>query len=429
MWPKSSHRHKRRWQQRFFFEKATAPLYNGGSSMIQRDYLIVGGGVAGASVCDSLRQYDAKGSVTLVSNEPYLPYQRPPLSKSFLKDSDFSFDKLIEKPDDWYRKKGIEVRLGTYVREFNIERRLAVLENGQTIEFRKACLATGSRARRPQVAGANLGNVVYLRSFRDALAIREILLSEKHVVIVGSGYLGAEVSSFLANSGAKLSLLSRDKVIWQDLLDPETAQWLTDSYTETGIQLLLNENLNGFEGKTVIKNIQTKSGMRFPAGLAVVAIGTEPNLQLVANTPLSSPSGCPVNEYLETDEKGIYAVGDIALYPDRIYGGAKRITNVDMARLQGLTAGANLSGRKRQKFEVVATCSSEVLGMHFDFVGDFNTPHLLADIEGSREKRSFIARYRRGETLIAAVLCNRLPADVAQVQEEVKTSVLSRSKR
>ena len=397
--------------------------------MIQRDYLIVGGGVGGASVCDSLRQYDTKGSVTLVSNEPYLPYQRPPLSKSFLKDSGISFDKLLEKPDDWYNKRGIEVRLGTYVREFNIERRLAVLENGQTIEFRKACLATGSRPRRPQVAGANLGNVVYLRSFRDALAIREILLTEKHVVVVGSGYLGAEVSSFLTSSGAKLSLLSRDKVIWQDFLDPETAQWLTDSYAESGIQLLLNENLNGFEGKTVIKNIQTKSGMRFPAGLAVVAIGTEPNLQLVANTPLSSPNGCPVNEYLETDEKGIYAVGDIALYPDRIYGGAKRIANIEMARLQGLTAGANLSGRKRQKFESVPAWSSLVLGMHFDFVGDFNTPHLLADVEGSREKRSFIARYRRGETLIAAVLCNRQPTEVTTVQEEVKNSVLSRAKR
>src|ERR1700719_1032743 len=397
--------------------------------MIQRDYLIVGGGVGGASVCDSLRQYDTKGSVTLVSNEPYLPYQRPPLSKAFLREAGVSLDAMVEKPEDWYKKRGIEVRLGTYVREFNIERHLAVLENGQTIEFRKACLATGSRARRPQVAGANLGNVVYLRSFRDALAIRGILLSEKHVVVVGSGYLGAEVSSFLSHSGAKLSLLSRDKVIWQELLDPESAQWLTDSYLAAGIQLLLSENLNGFEGKTVIKNIQTKSGMRFPAGLAVVAIGTEPNLQLVANTPLSSPSGCPVNEYLETDEKGIYAVGDIALYTDRVSGVAKRVTNVERARLQGFIAGANLSGRKRQKFEAVPTCSSQVLGMHFDFVGDFSMPHLLAEIEGSREKRSFIARYRRGETLIAAVLCNRHPEDLALLQEEVRTSVLSRTRR
>ena len=397
--------------------------------MIQRDYLIVGGGVGAASACDALRQYDQKGSVTLVSNEANVPYQRPPLSKSFLREPNTSFDKLAERAEDWYRKKGVELRLGTLVRELNIERRLAVLENGQTIEFRKACIATGSRARRPQVAGASLGNVVYLRGYRDALAIREILLSEKHVVVVGSGFLGAEITSSLLRSGAKLSLLSRDRVIWQELLDPATAQWLTDQYQASEIQLLLNENLNGFEGKTVIKNIQTKSGLRFPAGLAIVAVGTEPNLQLVMNTPLSSPNGCPVNEYLETDEKGIYAVGDIALYPDRVYGGARRVTNIEMARVQGLTAGANMTGRKRQKFEVLPTCSSSVLGMHFDFVGDFNTPHLVADIEGSREKRNFIVRYRRGETLVAAVLCNRNAEEVGQIQEEVKTSVLSRAKK
>ena len=136
-----------------------------------------------------------------------------------------------------------------------------------------------------------------------------------------------------------------------------------------------------------------------------------------------------MNEYLETDEKRIYAVGDIALFPDRVYGGAKRITNVEIARLQGLTAGANMTGRKRQKFEVVPSCSSMVLGMHFDFVGDFSTPHLLADIEGSRDKRNFIARYRRGETLVAAVLCNRNSGDLESVLEEVKTSVSTRGKR
>jgi 3-phenylpropionate/trans-cinnamate dioxygenase ferredoxin reductase component len=397
--------------------------------MIQRDYLIVGGGVGGASVCEALRQYDPKGTATLVSSEPYSPYHRPPLSKSFLRERHPTFDKLSERPIEWYKKKNIELRLGTVVREFNIERRLAVLENGQTIEFRKACLATGSRARRPLVAGAALGNVVYLRSYRDALAIREILESEKHVVVVGSGFLGAEISTSLLSSGANVAILSRDKVVWQNLLDPETGQWLTDQLEAAGIQLLMNENLNGFEGKTVIKNIQTKSGLRFPAGLAIVAIGTEPNLQLVANTPLSSPSGSPVNEYLETDEKGIYAVGDIALYPDRIYGGARRITNWEMARAQGAVAGANMTGRKRQKFEVVPTCSSLVLGLHFDLVGDFSTPHLLAEIEGSREKKNFIARYRRGDVVVAAALCNRKPEEVARLQEEIRESVLSRVRK
>jgi 3-phenylpropionate/trans-cinnamate dioxygenase ferredoxin reductase component len=397
--------------------------------MIQRDYLIIGGGIAAVSICESLRQYDAKGSVTLVSNEPFAPYQRPPLSKTLLKDGVLPIDKLLEKSIDWFQKKHIDLRVGTYVREFNIERRLAVLETGQTIEFRKAALATGSRARRPQVAGYNLGNVVYLRGYRDLQAIKEIMQHEKHVVVVGSGFLGTEIASSLAKSGAKLTLLSRDKTIWQDYLDPHTAAWLTDQFEKTGIQLMLNENLNGFEGKTVVRNVQTKSGIRFPSGLAIVAIGTEPNMQLVQNTPLSGPNGCPVNEYLETDEKGIYAVGDLALYPDRIYGGSRRVTNYDMAKSQGFVAGANMTGRKRQKFEIVPFCSSTVLDMHFDFIGDFSTPHLLADVEGVREKGSFIARYRRGETVVAAVLCNRKPEEAKKVREEIKTSVLSKIKK
>jgi 3-phenylpropionate/trans-cinnamate dioxygenase ferredoxin reductase component len=398
-------------------------------SMIQRDYLIVGGGIGAASACDALRQYDPKGTVTLVSNEAFLPYNRPQLSKSVLKDGTPSVDKLADHPEEWYRKRNIELRLGTVVREFNIERRLAVMENGQAIEFRKACLATGSRPRRPQVAGATLGNVVYLRTYRDVLAVREILASEKHVVIVGSGYLGAEVASALVGSSAKLTLLSRDKSVWQDLLDPDTSQWLTDRLAEAGVQLMLNENLNGFEGKTIVRNIQTKSGNRFPAGLAIVVIGTEPNLHLVLNTPLSSPGGCPVNEYLETDEKGIYAIGDIALYPDRIYGGARRETSCEMAKLQGAIAGANMTGRKRQKFDVIPLASAQVLGMHFDFVGDFTMPHLDADLEGERDKLNFIARYRRGESLVAAVLCNRRPEEVRKLQDEIRLSVQARQKK
>ena len=397
--------------------------------MIHRDYLIVGGGVAGASVCEALRQYDPKGSVTLVSNEPFLPYQRPPLSKSVLKDGTPEVDKLIEKDAEWYQKRGIETRLGTLVREFNIDRRLAVLECGQTIEFRKACLATGSRPRRPQVAGFNLGNVVYLRNYRDVLATREILESEKYVVVVGSGFLGAEVVSSLIGTGAKLSLLTRDRALLQEFLEPATADWITDKFRAAGVQLLLNENLNGFEGKTVVKNVQTKSGLRFPAGLAIVAIGAEPNLQLVQNTPLSSPGGCPVNEFLESDEKGIYAVGDIALYPDRIFGGVRRITNHGMAKLQGFVAGGNMTGRKRQKFEIVPAWSTVVLGMHFDLVGDFSTPHLLGEVEGSREKQNFIVRYRRGDALVAALLCNRRPDEVKKLQEEIRLSALSRQKK
>jgi hypothetical protein len=117
------------------------------------------------------------------------------------------------------------------------------------------------------------------------------------------------------------------------------------------------------------------------------------------------------------------------LYPDRIFGGVRRITNHEMAKLQGFVAGGNMTGRKRQKFEIVPAWSSVVLGMHFDFVGDFSTPHLLADVEGSRDKQNFIVHYRRGDALIAALLCNRRPEEVKKLQEDIRLSALSRQKK
>src|ERR1043166_2927441 len=152
--------------------------------MISRDYLIIGAGLAGACACQGIREHDKKGSLMLVGREAYLPYHRPPLSKAFLKTANMSVEKLLQGDAEWYEKNRVELRLGTVVRELNMERRLAVLQDGQVVEFRKALLATGSRPRRPPVAGANLGNVFYLNNIRDALAIKESGAAEKHVVII-----------------------------------------------------------------------------------------------------------------------------------------------------------------------------------------------------------------------------------------------------
>jgi NADPH-dependent 2,4-dienoyl-CoA reductase/sulfur reductase-like enzyme len=240
----------------------------------------------------------------------------------------------------------VEMRLGTVVREFNIERRLAVLQDGQVVEFRKALLATGSRPRRPQVAGATLGNVFYLNSARDALAIRETAAIEKNLVVIGDGLIALEAAAALTEAKCKVTLMGRQPTLWRDRLDAETSQWLTNYFEKHGVKLMLGQDLNGFEGKTILKNVQTKRGDRFPAQMALVALGADPNLELVHNTPLSSPNGTPVNELLETDEKGIFAAGDIALFPDRIFGGVQRIQHWENAKLQGHIAGQNMTGKK-----------------------------------------------------------------------------------
>src|SRR5881296_3316154 len=388
--------------------------------MIRRDYLIIGGGIAGASACEGVRKYDKRGSVTLVGAEAFPPYKRWILSKSFLREKDPNLKKLQESDERWFETHKIETRFATVVTQFNIERRLAVLANGETIEFNKACLAMGSRPVRPPVAGVNLGNVIYLRSVRDALALREMADVEKTVMVIGGGLLACETAASLRMMRLKVSMMHRNVHLLNRYVDSQTGPWLTDYFAKHGITMLIGESLNGFEGKTVLRNIQTKSGNRVPAGLAIVACGAEPNLDLVRNTPLSGPHGSPVTEYLETEEKGIYAVGDLAFYPDRIMGGVRRQTHWDNARSQGLVAGANMTGKERIRYEQVPYFWTEIFDLRMDFVGDFSVLATRVDVQGTYAKKKFTARYYQGDKLRGILLCQQPPRDVETAKSQFR---------
>lgn len=391
--------------------------------MIRRDYLIVGAGVAGASICEGIREHDRKGSIMLVGNEVVPPYHRPLLLKNCLNGEVPSpIDTMQQHDLAWYSDNAVDLRLDTMVTQFNVERRIAVLSNGQAIEFKKACLATGSRARRPLVAGANLGNVLYARSWRDILAVREMVDQEREIVIIGGGYVALAAASLLiGRPKTKLSILHRGRSVWSRMLDPETGDWLTDQFAQRGVKMLMGETINGFEGRTVVRNVQTKSGQRYPADLAIVAIGGEPNLGLVVNTPLSYPHGTPVNELLETDEKGIYAVGDIASYPCKALGGVRRLEHWESAMAQGRLAGANMSGKKRLKWDWMPHTTGDALDLHFDLVGDFSKPPTRCEIDGDRDKRKFVARYYHSGLLQGVLLCNQPPERVEIAKQEMRT--------
>jgi 3-phenylpropionate/trans-cinnamate dioxygenase ferredoxin reductase subunit len=388
--------------------------------MIQRDYLIIGGGIGGASACEGVRRHDKRGSVTLVGAEAFPPYKRWILSKDFLREKDPQPKKLLEPNEAWYEKNKIETRFGAVVTQFNIDRRVAVLANGESIEFNKACLAMGSRPVRPLVAGTSLGNVIYLRTIRDALALKEMATLEKGIMVVGGGLLACETAASLRMMKLKVGLMHRDSYLLNRYIDPDTGTWLTDYFAKHGVTLSMGESLNGFEGKTVLRNIQTKSGNRFPVGLAVVACGAEPNLDLVRNTPLAGPHGSPVTEYLETEEKGIYAVGDLAFYPDRIMGGVRRQTHWDNARSQGLVAGANMTGKKRIRYEQVPYFWTEIFDLRMDFIGDFSVLPTRVDLQGTYAKKKFTARYYQGDKLRGILLCQQPPRDVETAKTQLR---------
>jgi 3-phenylpropionate/trans-cinnamate dioxygenase ferredoxin reductase component len=391
--------------------------------MIQRDYLIVGTGIAGASACEGIRKHDKRGSVTLVGAEAFPPYKRWLLSKSFLREKNVPLKKIIEFDERWFKAHKIETRFDTIVTQFNIDRRLAVLGNGESIEFNKACLATGSRPVRPPVAGVGLGNVIYLRTIRDAFALREMADVEKTVMVVGGGLLACEAAASLRLMKLKVSMMHRNAYLLNRYVDPQLGTWLTDYFAKHGVTMLMGESLNGFEGKTVLRNIQTKSGNRVQAGLAVVACGAEPNLDLVRNTPLSGPHGSPVTEYLETEEKGIYAVGDLAFYPDRVMGGVRRQTHWENARAQGLIAGANMTGKKRIRYEQIPYFWTEMFDLRWDFVGDFSAPPTRIDLKGTYAKKKFVIRYFQGEKLRALLLCRASTREVDSAKTELRNAL------
>ena len=388
--------------------------------MIRRDYLIIGSGIGGASTCEGIRRHDKRGSVTLVGAEVFPPYKRWILSKSFLREKNPQLKKLQEPDERWYHAHKIETRFGTVVTQFNIDRRLAVLANGESIEFNKACLAMGSRPVRPPVAGVGLGNVIYLRTIRDALALKEMASVEKGVMVVGGGLLACEAAASLRMMKLKVGLMHRDSYLLNRYLDAETGAWLTDYFAKHGVAMSMGESLNGFEGKTVLRNIQTKSGNRFPVGLAVVACGAEPNLDLVRNTPLAGPHGSPVTDYLETEEKGIYAVGDLAFYPDRVMGGMRRQTHWDNARKQGLIAGANMTGKKRIRYEQLPCFWTEMFDLRMEFVGDFSVLPTRVDLHGAYAKKKFVARYYQGEKLRGILLCQQPPREVESAKTQLR---------
>jgi len=388
--------------------------------MIQRDYLIIGSGIGGASACEGIRRYDKRGSVTLVGAEVFPPYKRWILSKSFLREKNPQLKKLQEPAERWFRAHKIETRFGTVVTQFNIDRRLAVLATGESIEFNKACLAMGSRPVRPQVAGVGLGNVIYLRTVRDALALKEMANAERTVMVVGGGLLACEAAASLRTIKLKVGLMHRDSYLLNRYLDAETGAWLTDYFAKHGVTMSMGESLNGFEGKTVLRNIQTKSGNRFPVGLAVVACGAEPNLDLVRNTPLAGPHGSPVTDYLETEEKGIYAVGDLAFYPDRVMGGVRRQTHWENAHKQGLIAGANMTGKKRIRYEQIPYFWTEMFDLRMDFVGDFSVLPTRVDLRGTYAKKKFVARYYQGEKLRGILLCQQPPREVKSAKTQLR---------
>jgi 3-phenylpropionate/trans-cinnamate dioxygenase ferredoxin reductase subunit len=311
------------------------------------DFLLIGGGLASGNCARWLRDSGAEGSILLVGREPDLPYERPPLSKGYLRGAESREDALV-RPADFYAERDIQVLTRTSAMKLDLQARTVKLSDKQEVEFDKALLATGANVRRLNVPGTEFEGIHYLRTFGNADAIRSDAAG-KRVVLVGGSYIAAEVAASLTELGSHCSLVMLEPVVLSRHFGAEAAKFFHDVLTDHGIEVYGDDELERFEGSgSRVSKVITKQGHELEADAVVIGAGVGPDVMLArgAGVELGDTGGIRVDSKLETGTPGVFAAGDVAEYESVIHGGRRiRVEHWDVAFNQGKTAALNMLGR------------------------------------------------------------------------------------
>jgi len=311
------------------------------------DFLLIGGGLAAGNCARWLRRSGADGSILLVGREPDLPYDRPPLSKSYLQGKDSREDALFQTAD-WYAEQQIEVLTRTSAMKLDLSQRTVKLSNKEEVGFGKALVATGANVRRLNVDGAELEGIHYLRTFGNSDAIRQDAAG-KRVVLIGGSYIASEVAATLTELGGQCTMVMLEERALIRSFGREAAGYFHDLLAGHGITLHGEDELERFEGADGrVTTVVTKNGREILADAVVIGAGVNPDVMLArsAGLELGDTGGVRVNSRLESGTPGIYAAGDMAEYESVVHGGRRiRVEHWDVAFNQGKTAALNMLGK------------------------------------------------------------------------------------
>ena len=305
--------------------------------------VIAGAGHGAGQVVASLKQHKFDGKIILVGDEPYLPYQRPPLSKKYLA-GELPPERLYFKPASFYEDPQVEVRLETRIASIDRSARVVTTSDDEEIGYDKLVLALGSRVRKVPADGADLPGIHYLRSIADVDAIREDMSSNRNVVIVGAGYIGLEVAAVCCQHGLQVSVLGMEDRVMSRVVSPNVSDYYQLRHTERGVRLMLSTGLAGFEGRRRVRKVLTTDDQALPADFVVVGVGILPNMELAAAAGLDTADGVIVDDRCQTSDPDIYAIGDCTFHPNDIYGRRLRLESVHNALEQAKTAASNICG-------------------------------------------------------------------------------------
>jgi 3-phenylpropionate/trans-cinnamate dioxygenase ferredoxin reductase component len=355
---------------------------------MSQTFVIVGAGMAGAKTAEALRQEGFDDRLILIGAETELPYERPPLSKEYLR-GESEREKTRVLPDDFYSDNEVDLRLGTTVSDLRHDPGQVVLEDGETIGFDRALLATGARPRRMDVDGAELPGVHYLRTLDDSDAIAARLEEGKRAVVVGAGWIGAEVAASARQKGVEVTLVEQADVPLGHVLGHEVGQIYADVHRQHGVNLVTGQGISHFEGASEVERVVLKDGQRIECDFAVVGIGVTPRVELAAAAGLEIDNGVVVNERLETSVPGIFAAGDIANAWHPHYERRLRVEHWANALNQPHTAALGMLG-KQAAYDRLPYFFSDQYEVGMEYTG-YATDWDEVVFRGDVEAREFIA--------------------------------------
>jgi NADPH-dependent 2,4-dienoyl-CoA reductase/sulfur reductase-like enzyme len=378
-------------------------------------YIILGGGmVAGYAAKELVGRGLKSGELAIISAEAALPYERPPLSKGFLAGKDDETSILINSRD-WYREHGIEVRVDTVIERIDPNKKLLRSNSGEEFECQHLLLATGARARKLDVDGNNLKNVFYLRSLKDSETIRSQSASAKEAVIIGGGFIGMEVASVLTQKGIQATLVIREDRVWSRVFTPPMSAFFEQYYTARGVRIVKEARVASLEGKGAVQAVVFGDGKKISCDVVVVGVGAVPVTEPVEKSGVTVENGIVVNEYLEAERAGIYAAGDVANYPDKIFGKRRRVEHWDNAVSQGQHWARVVLGEK-EPFVHVPYFFSDVFDLSYELWGDPEGANETV-VRSDSNTSSFSVWWLKDNRVVAAFVMNR-PDEERQVAPE-----------
>lgn len=372
--------------------------------MAKRPVLIVGAGHAGFQLATSLRQAGYGDPIGLLNDEPHLPYQRPPLSKAYLKGGGAP-DSLMFRPDKFYRDQNIELTAG---RAAAIDRpaQKLVLASGSSLDYEHLVLATGARNRLLDLPNANLEDVLYLRTLDESEVLRQRLALGQHVVVIGAGFIGLEFAATARAKGLEVDVVELGVRVMARAVTAEISEFFQRRHTAAGIRIHLGVQVTSIESDGArVTGVSLSDGRRIPADLVVVGVGVLPNVELAGAAGLPVASGIIVGEHLLTSDPHISAIGDCALYASERFGGSLRLESVQNATDHARCVAARLTGDTKPYDGLPWFWSDQ--GPDKLQIAGLTTGYDRVVVRGDREQGAFSAFCYKADRLVGIESVNR----------------------